>query len=51
MAGTATGTRLRMEQTGFAADQPMYCGGAKQGWPRVLDALDKVLARLEKDAR
>ena len=40
---TSTGTRLRMEQTGFQRDQPRFYGGAKQGWPRVLDGLDLVL--------
>jgi len=41
------GTRLRMEQTGFRSDQPMYYGGARQGWPRFLDALETVLAGME----
>ncbi len=44
---TPTGTRLRMEQHGFAADQPQYYGGAKQGWPRFLDALEAVLDGME----
>ncbi|MFA7414690.1 MAG: SRPBCC domain-containing protein [Rhizobium sp.] len=44
---TAKGTMLRMEQTGFRHDQPMFYGGAKQGWPRFLDSLEEVLARME----
>ena len=43
---TAAGTRLRMEQTGFRADQPRYHQGAKAGWPRFFDALEATLARL-----
>ena len=41
---TGTGTRLRMEQTGFRSDQPRYYGGARSGWPRHLDALERLLA-------
>ena len=41
------GTLLRMEQTGFRHDQPTrYFHGAKAGWPRFLDALEALLARL-----
>ena len=43
---TGAGTLLRMEQTGFRADQPMFYGGAKQGWPRYFDRLEDVLAGL-----
>ncbi|MBO3761146.1 SRPBCC domain-containing protein [Ciceribacter sp. L1K22] len=43
---TESGTLLRMEQTGFRHDQPMFYGGAKQGWPRFLDRLEGVLARI-----
>src|SRR5690606_4363616 len=39
---TRSGTRLRMEQTGFRADQPQFSGGAKAGWPRFLDGLERV---------
>ena len=42
---TATGTLLRMEQTGFREDQPRYYQGAKAGWPRFLAALEELLAR------
>jgi uncharacterized protein YndB with AHSA1/START domain len=47
LAPVAGGTRLRMEQTGFRRDQPRYYGGAKAGWPRFLDALAEVLARMD----
>ena len=46
---TDAGTRLRMEQTGFRADQPRYYGGAKAGWPSFLDGLERVLAELDRD--
>jgi uncharacterized protein YndB with AHSA1/START domain len=42
---TSAGTRLRMEQSGFRADQARAYGGAKGGWPRFLDSLEAVLAR------
>lgn len=42
---TSTGTRLRMEQSGFRADQKRAYGGAKGGWPRFLDNLEAVLAK------
>ena len=41
---TAGGTHLRMEQSGFRADQPQNYEGAKLGWPRFLDNLEQVLA-------
>jgi uncharacterized protein YndB with AHSA1/START domain len=44
---TSTGTRLRMEQTGFRPDQQPYYQGAKAGWPRFFAALEQVLARLD----
>jgi uncharacterized protein YndB with AHSA1/START domain len=39
---TSEGTRLRMEQSGFRADQ-----GAKFGWQKFLASLEQVLTRLE----
>jgi uncharacterized protein YndB with AHSA1/START domain len=42
---TATGTRLRMEQSGFRSDQEQAYRGAKSGWPRFFAALEQVLAR------
>lgn len=42
---TATGTRLRMEQTGFRPNQTPFLEGARAGWPRFLENLDALLAR------
>ncbi len=44
---TGTGTRLRMEQTGFRPDQQPYYRGATAGWQRFLAALEQVLARTD----
>lgn len=41
---TPAGTRLRLEQTGFRADQPRYFQGARAGWPKFLDGLESLLA-------
>ncbi|MFQ6547951.1 SRPBCC family protein [Aestuariibius sp. 2305UL40-4] len=38
------GTMLRMEQTGFGPGDRLAYGGARTGWPRFLDALDRLLA-------
>lgn len=48
LSPTSTGTRLRMEQTGFRPDQPRYYRGAMGGWPRFLDALEQVLAGMDR---
>jgi uncharacterized protein YndB with AHSA1/START domain len=42
---TATGTHLRMEQSGFRRDQPQAFGGATLGWRKFLTNLEQVLAR------
>ena len=44
---TSTGTRLRMEQSGFRPDQPQNYQGAKYGWQRFFANLEQVLARVE----
>jgi uncharacterized protein YndB with AHSA1/START domain len=44
---TGTGTRLRMEQSGFRPDQPRFYQGAKSGWRQFLAKLEQVLARLD----
>jgi uncharacterized protein YndB with AHSA1/START domain len=44
---TPNGTQLRMEQTGFRADQEQAYQGAKYGWPKFLDKLDQVLQRID----
>ncbi|GLH76161.1 activator of HSP90 ATPase [Bradyrhizobium sp. SSBR45G] len=43
---TPHGTHLRMEQTGFAADQTRAYQGARYGWPKFFDGLEQALARL-----
>ena len=42
---TPTGTHLRVEQTGFAADRPQNYNGAKYGWQNFLGRLEQLLAR------
>ena len=42
---TATGTHLRMEQSGFRPEQKQAYGGARCGWQQFFDKLEKVLAR------
>ena len=44
---TATGTRLRMEQTGFRPDQRQAYGGARAGWQQFLAKLEQILARAD----
>jgi len=44
---TPKGTHLRMEQTGFRADQEQAYQGAKYGWPKFLDKLDQILQRID----
>jgi uncharacterized protein YndB with AHSA1/START domain len=45
LTATSAGTHLRMEQSGFRADQPKAFGGAKFGWQKFLENLEQVLAR------
>ncbi len=44
---TGTGTHLRMEQSGFRADQQQAYQGAKAGWPRFVAGMERVLARID----
>jgi uncharacterized protein YndB with AHSA1/START domain len=44
---TSTGTRLRMEQTGFRPEQKQAYGGARHGWRQFLSNLEELLARTE----
>ena len=44
---TPSGTRLRMEQTGFRADQRQAYQGATFGWQRFFGNLEQVLARMD----
>ena len=39
------GTHLRMEQTGFRADQPQNYQGAKFGWQNFIGRLEQVVAK------
>jgi uncharacterized protein YndB with AHSA1/START domain len=41
---TGTGTHLRMEQSGFRADQQQAFLGAKAGWRKFIASLEGVLA-------
>jgi len=45
LIATPGGTRLRMEQAGFDADQPLYYHGARMGWPQFIDQLARLLVR------
>lgn len=42
---TETGTRLRMEQSGFRPEQKQAIGGARAGWQDNFDKLEQVVAR------
>jgi uncharacterized protein YndB with AHSA1/START domain len=44
---TSTGTRLRMEQSGFRPDQQQAYQGAKYGWQQFFANLERVLARTD----
>jgi uncharacterized protein YndB with AHSA1/START domain len=44
---TGTGTRLRMEQSGFRPDQKQAYGGARTGWQQFFAKLEEVLARTD----
>jgi uncharacterized protein YndB with AHSA1/START domain len=44
---TGTGTRLRMEHSGFRQDQPQFYQGAKAGWQQFFAKLEQVLARID----
>ena len=43
---TATGTLLRMEQSGFRSNQDAAYNGATYGWQAFLGNLDRVVAEL-----
>ena len=47
LAATKGGTLLRMEHSGFQADQNAAYGGAKYGWQKFLGNLERVLAGLQ----
>lgn len=41
-----SGTRLRMEQSGFRPGQQQFYEGARSGWQRFIAALEQVAARV-----
>jgi uncharacterized protein YndB with AHSA1/START domain len=43
---TSKGTNLRMEQSGFRADQEQFYRGAKAGWGNFFAKLEEVVARV-----
>lgn len=44
---TASGTRVRMEQSGFRPHEDRNFEGAKYGWASFIDKLESVLGSLE----
>jgi uncharacterized protein YndB with AHSA1/START domain len=42
---TPAGTHMRMEQTGFKADQPQAYNGATFGWKKFLANLEQLLGK------
>jgi uncharacterized protein YndB with AHSA1/START domain len=46
LTSRSTGTRLRMEQSGFRPDQQQAYQGAKYGWQKFFAALERVVAAL-----
>lgn len=49
ITATPGGTLLRMEQSGFEPDQPLYYYGAQLGWPQFISNLEHLLARIDYD--
>ena len=47
LTATATGTLLRVEQSGFRPDQRQAFGGARGGWQQFVANLEQVLARTD----
>ncbi len=43
----ASGTRLRMDQTGFRPEQKQASGGARFGWQNFFGKLDQLLTRID----
>ncbi len=46
LVATNGGTKLRMEQSGFRADQENNYRGANHGWQKFIGALEQVVAGL-----
>ncbi len=47
LTATASGTHLRMEQSGFRPDQEQAYQGAQYGWQKFFAGLEQVLARAD----
>jgi uncharacterized protein YndB with AHSA1/START domain len=47
LTATSTGTRLRMEQSGFRPDQKQAYQGARYGWQQFFAKLEQVVARMD----
>jgi len=47
LTAARAGTHLRMEQSGFRADQQQVYQGAKSGWQKFFAALERALARID----
>ena len=44
---TGAGTHVRMEHSGFGADQEAAYKGAKYGWQKFIGGLERIIAGLE----
>ena len=44
---TSTGTHLRLEQSGFRTDQKQAFHGARFGWQKFLESLERSLAKVD----
>ncbi len=44
---TESGTRLRMEQSGFRSEEDAYYKGASYGWQKFIGNLEEVVAKLD----
>ena len=44
---TGAGTHVRMEHSGFGADQEAAYKGAKYGWQKFIGSLERIIAGLE----
>ena len=47
LSPTGSGTRLRMEQTGFRPEQKQASGGARIGWQKFFGKLEQLLERVD----
>ena len=46
---TGTGTRLRVEQSGFPPEMRSAYKGARASWPQILAALEQVIKSMDED--